>query len=293
MPSLSTNDLRLRLYATSLLGGLRVLVAVAKVLIRVLPTQLASRVMRAVAERTKRPKVLAPQQEALNQASMLRYGKNGHNAAWSWGTGPLVILVHGWNGHAAQLAPLAAAVAGMGFQCVAIDVTGHGHSSGTRTSWRHFIDDIAELTSSLGKNVHAYIGHSAGGLATMAARAIKGINASRYVCICAPSHPFPPIRAIKLKLAPAQNLLVDYQDFIAAQFETTWSQLSAGQAFIHAEQKLLLFYDDSDRFVDHTEGDFLLALWPGARLVKSSGHGHTRVLSSQELAQEVGTFLRA
>lgn len=224
-------------------------------------------------------------------AVALPYGSDGQNVAWSWGHGPLVVFIHGWNGRAAQFAPLALRIAQRGYRCVAIDVTGHGSSHGKRTGWRHFIDDIAALTTSLGDDVYAYVGHSAGGLCLMAARAIKNLRASLYVCVSTPSYPFPPIRAIRQRLDPAPHLVTAYRDFIARQFDMTWSELKSGQAFAGAGADLLLFYDEADRFVEHSEGDRIQALCRGARLNKSSTHGHSKVLGSAELEQAVSSFL--
>jgi len=103
--------------------------------------------------------------------------------------------------------PLAIEIAKSGFRCVAIEVTGHGSSPGNRTGWAHFIEDVAALTRSLDQEVHAYVAHSAGGLTTMAARSLKAIQAKLYVCICAPSYPFPPIDVIRKRLNPGQGLI--------------------------------------------------------------------------------------
>lgn len=263
---------------------------IVRPLINVLPDRLALLIIRAIAK-TQRPPVTLAQQQALAQADKLHYGKDHRHVAWVWGDGPLVILVHGWNGRAAHMAPLAISIASQGFRCVAIEVTGHGSSPGNRTAWTCFIEDITALTQSLGQEVHAYVAHSAGGLTTMAARELKGIHASRYVCICAPSHPFPPINVIRKRLNPGPGVISLYRDYIAQQFHTDWDSLQSGCAYAGAGSDLLLFYDEGDRFVDHGEGDLIKNLCPGARLIKSTGYGHTKVLASPELAKAVNAFL--
>ena len=272
------------------LSGMPFTTTFAKALVAALPAPAAFHVMRSLAGRAPpRPAVTAVQQQALGQATRIDYGAG--NRAWSWGSGPLIVLVHGWGGHAAQLATLAVATSRLGYRCVAMDVTGHGDSAGQRTSWRSFIDDVAELPRSLGQEVHAFVGHSAGGLAVMAARAIHGLVAQRYVCVCAPSHPFPPIRAIRQRLDPRPVLIERYQAFIASQFDTDWQQLESGLAFAGAGADLLLVYDEGDRFVEHAEGDRIQALCPGAQLTKPTACGHTRVLATPELERAVGEFL--
>jgi pimeloyl-ACP methyl ester carboxylesterase len=264
--------------------------AIARLLLKVLPDRLSLSVIRALAT-TQRPPVRPDQQQALDQATMLHYGDGGRHVAWAWGNGPLVILVHGWNGRAAQLAPLALHIAALGFRCVAIDVTGHGSSPGKRTAWSCFIDDINSLTRSLGGDVHAYIGHSAGGLTMMAARQLKGIQARRYACICAPSYPAPPIAVVKKRLNPRPGTLVLYQDYIARQFDMTWEVLKSGVSYADAGPDLLLIYDESDKFVAHTEGDRIHGLCHGSRLIKTRNHGHTKILVAPELMNALAEFL--
>lgn len=264
---------------------------IAKFLVGVLPSRLAILVVRALAT-TQRPPVTSAQQQALGQATELRYGDAKRNVAWTWGEGPLVILVHGWNGRAAQLAPLAEHIASQGFRCVAIEVTGHGSSPSNRTGWAHFIKDIAALTQTLGRDVHAYVAHSAGGLTMMAARGLKGIAANLYVCICAPSHPFPPINVLRKRLNPGPGVIDGYRRYIASQFDANWDALASGSSYAGAGADLLLFYDKGDKFVGHDEGDRILELCPGAHLMKTDAYGHTKILAAPELFQAVGTFLR-
>ena len=55
-------------------------------------------------------------------------------AVWDWGEGPTVLLVHGWNGAAAQLAGYVQPLVDAGYHVVAFDQPGHGHSSGTHVT---------------------------------------------------------------------------------------------------------------------------------------------------------------
>ncbi len=249
------------------------LIAIARFVINVVPEAMADSITRSLAAMTQRPRVSSFEQAAMAHASRMRYGENNKNVAWVWGDGPLVIFVHGWSGRAAQMAPLALHVANLGFRSVAIDVTGHGDSPKRHTRWDYFFRDIAVLSQSLHEEVYAYIGHSAGALSMMAARALKGIHAQRYACICAPSFPFPPINVIQKKLNPKESVVEHYKEFIAGQFETT-------------------FYDETDRFVNHREGDKIQTICPGAQVVKTRAYSHQQILAAPELAQTLGAFLQ-
>lgn len=268
------------------------LIQIAKHVVQVVPESTASAIARALATRTQPAPVTSLEQTAMAQASKLYYGKNNKNVAWAWGDGPLVIFVHGWGGRAAQMAPLALHIAKLGFRSVAIDVTGHGDSPKRHTRWEYFLRDIAALSQSLHEDVYAYVGHSAGGLTMMAARKSKGIRAQRYVCICAPSHPFPPITAIQRKLNPKKGVLERYKEYIAKQFETTWEQLQTGCSYANAGQDMLLCYDKMDRYIDHSEGDKIQSLCSGSRLIKTSAYSHLKILTAPEIIEAVGEFLK-
>lgn len=267
------------------------LMLAAKNLIRVLPTGAATWLTTVLASRTQRPGVTAGEREIMDAATPIRYGPRFLNTAWSWGSGPLVILVHGWNGRASQMAVLAKSIADAGYRAVAIDVTGHGASPGSHTGWAIFMQDIAALAAALQSDVHAYVGHSAGGLALMAARRIRGIKANRLVCIAAPSYPFPPVVAIRKRLAPPARVIERYQDYLASQFETQWEPLVRGSSFAGAGEDLLLIYDEDDRYVDHVEADRIQAICTGARVMKTRGTSHSRVLAAPEVCRGVVDFL--
>jgi len=268
------------------------LTRIAEYVIKVVPESTASAITRGLAAITRRAPVSPFEQEAMAQASKVYFGETKKTVAWGWGDGPPVIFVHGWGGRAAQLAPLAVHVANLGFRSVAIDVTGHGDSPKRHTRWDYFFGDIAAVSRSLQEDIYAYVGHSAGALSIMAARNLKGIHAQRYVCICAPSYPFPPIDAIQKKLNPKKGVLERYEAYIAGQFGATWEQLQAGRSYADAGPEMLLFYDETDRYINHREGDRIQALCPGARLVKTNAYSHLKILAAPELAHAVGAFLK-
>jgi pimeloyl-ACP methyl ester carboxylesterase len=264
------------------------LVHAARFAIRVTPDALGCAIAAALATRINKLPPSETEARAMGRAERLTYGDG--LAAWHWGEGPVVLLAHGWGGSAAQMAPLAEHVAALGFQTVAVDLSGHGSSPGNRTRWEWLIRDSAAAAQAFGP-LHAAIGHSAGGLALMAARGLHGLRAQRYVCICAPSHPFPPVRAIAQRLNPRPGVLARYQDYLAAQFQTDWQTLAGATAFAGAGAETLLVYDEKDRFVPHSEGDKLKALYPETRLIKTKDHGHTRILGAPALADVVGQFV--
>lgn len=266
------------------------LIPVARLALKALPDSAGFRVTRSLAAVTRRPQVADNERAALARAQRIHYGDG--NIAWAWGVGPPVVLVHGWSGRAAQMAPLAAHISGYGFRAVAMDVSGHGDSPGRRTEWGYFLRDIPALAEKLGEEVHAYVGHSAGALTVAASRRAGRIGARSFVLICAPTHPSPAINQIRRKLAPRPGVIARYQRYVAGQFGAPWDALTEGWAYQGLGSDTLLLSDTADRFVDHADADRIATVAQGARVVKSDRYGHGRILTSPELLQEVCAFLR-
>ena len=258
-----------------------------------LPRAAATRLMISAANRAIRPEVTGAERAALDGSIEFPYGRENGKVARSWGERgrPVVLLVHGWGGRAEQMAPLAKALADMNYQAVAINVTGHGRSGGDRTGWSHFVNDVAALAHELRAPLHASVGHSAGGLAAMVARWRGLVQASRYVCIAAPSYPYPPLEGVRRRLNPPEELLMRYQSYLAAELQVEWSQLEACEVFGGLGDRLMLVYDEKDRFVSHMQADRIASACKGVRVHKTAAYGHVRLLGAPEVQHEVCKFI--
>jgi pimeloyl-ACP methyl ester carboxylesterase len=220
------------------------------------------------------------------------FGDDANKRAWSIGTGRLVVLVHGWGGIGAQMAPLAAAIAAAGFRCVLFDALGHGQSGSGRIGFDGFGDDVAELCASLGENPYALIGHSAGALGMMAARYRRAVSAQQFVCLAMPIFPYVPLETLKAKFGFTDEMVLPLKPALAAQFDRSWAELEAGCVFAQrSNEHLTLVYDRSDPRVRHTDADTIAALWPGTRIIKTEGLGHNRILRSPEVIAAIDAAL--
>lgn len=261
--------------------------------LRLLPDGVAVPVTFQLLSLARRLPRTARDDQATGTATVRRWGaRNGHTAL-QWGTGPLVILVHGWGGRAAQMAPLALHLAGLGLCVVAPDMTGHGDSPGRRISFAQLVDDLAVLVKALDQDVYALVGHSAGGMTMMAARTRHGIRAQRYVCLNAPRAPYPPIQGIRTALAPRQSVLDACRARLDAQFDQPHAFLEqAGLYRYQGQGRLLLVYDHDDDQVDHDDAQRIAQGWPDATVLKTNGLGHHRVMWAPQVHHLVGRFLQ-
>ncbi len=235
---------------------------------------------------------LRPQDEVLLEATTsFRFGPDRSRLAWSVGEGPLVVLVHGYSGRGVQMAALAHKIAGLGFRSVFFDAGGHGASRAEKVGFHTFINDTRDLVLHLNEPIHALVGHSAGALAMMRARALHAIGADRYVVISAPLFPYVPLDTMRQRGA-TEEALDHIKAVLCDQFESSWSALTRGDAFTsEAGKPLLAIYDKSDDRVRHTDADRLATLWPDATILKTDGFGHNRILQAPETLDATAEFV--
>jgi pimeloyl-ACP methyl ester carboxylesterase len=265
---------------------------VGRVLLRLLPERLGIALHHWETCHAPKAEVDPVEQQAMAAATPIRFGERGRRRAWSWGNGPLVVLVHGWGGCAAQMAPLAQRLAAAGLRAVALDITGHGDGWRRRTTWPDYFGDLGALAHALDGGIHAYLGHSLGGLAVMGARRLGSISARHYVCVCSTAAPSRRVELLQRRMAPSPQAMARYQAFLASQFQApSWQALADGWAYSGCGPETLLVYDLMDRFMSHEEGDRILAAHPQLVLKKLHANGHNRILRHPDFADLVGDFL--
>src|SRR5690606_16412970 len=97
------------------------------------------------------------------------------------GEGPLVLLLHGWQGGASQLASLAESLRAAGLCAVLVDLPAHGEAPGWSTHVAEFVALIGAIAARLGP-LHAVLGHGLGGTAALLAGA-RGVPAGAVVAL--------------------------------------------------------------------------------------------------------------
>lgn len=265
---------------------------IVRFMVRKAPVSMSFTLIKSLAGMTNRPSLKPRDRDILAGAQVIRFGKN-KKRGWSWGEGPLVVLVHGWCGRSGQMVSLADGLAKDGFKVAVFDATAHGESKGRYTTFGDLCADIHEFTRSLGQPVYGYVGHSAGGLCLMAARRVHGIEASRFVCLNAPMYPYVPIEQIDRILSPPKIVLDRFRDFYARQLGAEWEDLEQGQDFKSLNgSALFVVYDEDDDRVKHGDGDRILAIQPGVRLMKTKGLGHLKILWDDSVKSAVSLFLK-
>jgi hypothetical protein len=208
--------------------------------------------------------------------------------AWQSGSGPAVLLVHGWGGRGAQLAPLVAPIVRAGCTAVVFDAPAHGQSTGRTTAGVLFAEALAAVAARVG--ARAAVGHSLGAAALGWAMG-HGLRLDAAVMVSPPRGITPFLRRACDALALSPAVEAGMQARFRRRFGITTDEfdpcLRAGEGTRH----LLVVHDEGDGEVPWAEGAAVARAWPGAALETTRGLGHTAILRDAAVAARIAGFL--
>lgn len=211
-------------------------------------------------------------------------------AAWSWGTGPAVYLVHGWAGLGGQLGAFVEPLTARGFRVVTFDGPGHGRSGGRRASIVHQARALAAVAGAYGP-AHAVVAHSLG--APSAAFAIKhlGLAPARVALLAPPADPGDWSRMFAERLGVSARTMTRMRARTERWLGVSWEEVSLTSLADGQTAPALVVHDAADREVPFAHGVAVAAAWPGARFVETSGLGHRRLLRDEAVVAQVAAFV--
>lgn len=245
-----------------------------------------------VARRMRRqfmtPRNFAPREWEMTLLSSseritLRFGLS----ALRWGSGPTVLLMHGWEGRPTQFASLIEALVAAGYGVVALDGPAHGRSPGREANVVLFARALLEAAGEL-PPLHAVIGHSMGGASALLASQM-GLRAKALVSISAPSRILGPLRSFAhfMGLPPKARAhfvsqVEDHAGIPAANLDVQRYQLDIPGLVVHADDDPVVLAGDAQTIHD---------AWFDSQLLRLDQGGHQRLLADARLIAAVLALL--
>jgi pimeloyl-ACP methyl ester carboxylesterase len=231
------------------------------------------------------------EQAMLDQATsfLIPFGAININA-FQWGTGPTVMLVHGWGGYGLQLAEFVNPLLAAGYQVLAFDAPAHGSTTGVQTNGFELAEAIATIAQHQG-SIESIIAHSLGATSTTLALS-EGLKTGKVVCIGAICW----LSNALTVFAKRARLSVELEEVFRSLFEKkfgqdAWPRFAADRTAQTLSIPALLFHDRRDREVSFEESVAIAQSWSGARLVETAGLGHRRILRDDAVIQQTVDFL--
>jgi pimeloyl-ACP methyl ester carboxylesterase len=208
---------------------------------------------------------------------------------------PTVLVLHGWRSRAAHMSGYIAGLVQGGFRVIALDLPGHGESSGRRLNMANAVASVHAADQWFGP-FSAMVGHSFGG--AVAANAIVGsvkdippVAAGRLVTVSAPSS----MPAIFREFGQFLRLGTRTQTALAARvLKITGRPL---EEFVIARQlaehplPALVIHAPDDKEVPASEAESMAKAGPHVTLYWAPGLGHRRILSDCGVTGRIVEFL--
>ena len=275
--------------------GQRALLASVGILSRVAPSPAASLAQRLFLTPPRHP-VPDRERDLSIRARRTAIRVEGRQVvSWTVGTGPRVLLVHGWGGRGAQLGGFVEPLVGRGFSVAWFDGPAHGASDGRRVTIPETATALRTIVDALGP-AQGIIAHSGGGMVT--AWAVRQwlldgfVGLPEAIALVAPPASFGGyvehfVRLAGLSAAARGVFRHRLEVRVGAPLRTfdlpcLAADLPAGGLVVH---------DRDDREVPWADGASVAAAWPDAELVTTHGLGHRRILRDPAVVAQVTAFL--
>ena len=213
-------------------------------------------------------------------------------SAYAWGTGPTVLLMHGWGSRASHFSSFVQPLAEAGFQAVAVDAPAHGRTPGHRSNLFEFSDVLETVARRLAP-VRAIIAHSMGAAsATMALS--RGVVVDRVVLLC----PIGRLREALGRFISRRNLGDAVEDELVARMgelfgPRVWLDSALDEIAVPLDTPALLFHDREDDEIPYADSVKTARAWSGSRLIATTGLGHRSLLRDPTLIAQAVEFVAA
>jgi len=213
-----------------------------------------------------------------------RWGKTSH---------PKVLLVHGWSTTSRSMSHFTDILLKNNYQVISYDALRHGNSKGhfsDLAGWADFVQAVIRHID----QVECIVAHSFGGVAVTVASKL-GLDTKKLVLV-APIHDISSVADnfaehlyIPLNIVKEMRTFTWEQNKVHfSQYGTNWHDIVNSDFHVPT----LLIHDTDDREIGIEHSKQICKMWPWAKLVKTEGLGHRKILDDDKVAKEILHFIQ-
>lgn len=218
---------------------------------------------------------------------------NENIAVCQWGpTGqPLVYLLHGWSGRAAQLGAFVQPLNQSGFTVISFDAPGHGASTGSSTTIFRITECLHQVTLQYGMPAHV-IAHSFGCMVCALAIKKQYIQPRSLVTISSPTRAEYLVQLFMQTLQVSDRVRKRFDSRLKDDFgKNVYEDIAADSNLSGCEIPALVIHDKHDTDVQWKYSQRLVDAMPNATALYTEGLGHRRILRDTPVIETVTAFV--
>ena len=210
---------------------------------------------------------------------------------WTWGSGPSVLLVHGWGGRGTQLGAFVDPLVARGFSVVAFDAPGHGAADGGQVTIPEMAAAIREVGEAVGP-LAGLVAHWMGGACAALALA-DGLPVGAAVFVAPPADLAGPAARFIETLGFSREAGAGMRRRIEQRVGRPFSAFDVTALGPVSRTPLLVIHDRGDAEVPWQHGLVITRAWRNAELLLTDGLGHRRILRDPDVIANAVAFVAA
>lgn len=209
---------------------------------------------------------------------------------YEWGSGPVILLVHGWAGRALQLDAFVAPLVAKGCKVVAFDHKGHGESSSRFSSYPEIVRSSQLVAAHYADTLYGVVAHSIGSNAIL--KVSENFERTLKIVAVAPMENFLGwLDKMRMKMGIYEHLFAQVIRQIETDAELNLSELCVFDYEKIKRHDLLLVHDKFDRMNKISASYEIQKNLNGTHLIETEKLGHSRILSNQRVVDSVVAHL--
>ena len=214
-------------------------------------------------------------------------------STYHWpGTGPTVLLAHGWDSHSGRWYELGQQLLAAGYDVYAVDAPAHGQTQGGHFSVIYYAEVLATFVDQCQPAV--VVGHSAGGMAAVyyLHHHQQAHRPQQLVLLATPGELNDFMNSFRMGLGVRQEVIDEVEEGFIRRYQHQFSYYSISRFSQELTIPGLIIHDHDDDVAPIAGAHDIAANWTNSELILTEGLGHSlkAAIVWHEIMDFIGRF---